>query len=300
MATCDVQKVDAAHASHQFVGSRALRRRLESGVGKEAFKSAAPRGIVEENDHIARFGFTLAGGIVELPPVDGVVVNATAGTAGVAAVPRFTTTEFCVADIDTLSAALVLGDAVALNFANATVPGGRYRSGGRAQEEDLCRLLPQLYPSLARAAHRGVYPIAASAALLSPGLLAVRRVGTYALMASQGTVDIVTAAMPCGWGNGRRPRGGWLQSPWATTVALRIRAVLAAAVASGRANLVLGAFGCGAFGNPAAPVAAIFREVLASSEFRGAFARVCFAIIDPLGTGNLAPFRTELARLSNY
>ena len=36
----------------------------------------------------------------------------------------------CVANIDTLSAALTLGDAAALNFANAVTPGGRYRSHG--------------------------------------------------------------------------------------------------------------------------------------------------------------------------
>ena len=65
---------------------------------------------------------------------------------------------------------------------------------------------------------------------------------------------------------------------------LRIRAVLHAAVFSGHPNIVLGAFGCGAFGNPAAPVAVLFREQLQSPEFRGHFQRVVFAIIDPLGT----------------
>ena len=66
---------------------------------------------------------------------------------------------------------------------------------------------------------------------------------------------------------------------------------------SGHRHLILGAFGCGAFGNPAQPVAAIFREQLASPEFRGAFARVVFAIIDPMGTGNLRPFREEMAKI---
>ena len=61
--------------------------------------------------------------------------------------------------------------------------------------------------------------------------------------------------------------------------------------------MVLGAFGCGAFGTPAGPVAALFREALASPEFRGSFARVVFAVLDPLGTGNLGPFRRELRSL---
>lgn len=48
------------------------------------------------------------------------------------------------------------------------------------------------------------------------------------------------------------------------------------------------------------PVAAIFREQLASPEFCGAFAHVVFAIIDPVGTGNLKPFQQELATIDRY
>ena len=62
-------------------------------------------------------------------------------------------------------------------------------------------------------------------------------------------------------------------------MALRLRAVLTAARRSGHATLVLGAFGCGAFGNPAGPVAAAFRAQLAAPEFRGAFRRVVFAVL---------------------
>ena len=66
-----------------------------------------------------------------------------------------------------------------------------------------------------------------------------------------------------------------------------------AAKSTKHANLVLGAWGCGAFGNPTAPVAALFKKHLASEEFRGAFEHVVFAILDPLGTGNLGPFKQE-------
>ena len=34
-------------------------------------------------------------------------------------------------------------------------------------------------------------------------------------------------------------------------------------------------------------------KYLASEEFRGAFEHVVFAILDPLGTGNLGPFKQE-------
>ena len=36
----------------------------------------------------------------------------------------------------------------------------------------------------------------------------------------------------------------------------------------------------------------------AAAEFRGAFERVVFAIIDPMGTGNLKPFKTELKSIN--
>ena len=39
---------------------------------------------------------------------------------------------------------------------------------------------------------------------------------------------------------------------------------------------------------------ALFKKHLASEEFRGAFEHVVFAILDPLGTGNLGPFKQEL------
>ena len=242
--------------------------------------------------------------------------------------PRFDRTEICVAHVDSLTAGLVLGDACVLNFANATTPGGRYTHGGRAQEEDLCRLLPQLYPSLLAASGRKgenrqvkktadvtekggkdgndsvntgqravtptrAYPIPPDTALVTRGLAMVRCPGTYGLCASLGECTVVSAAMPCGVAD-RRPKGGWMGSEWSVDVAVRIRAVLYAAAQTRHTNLVLGAFGCGAFGNPAGPVAAIFRQQLKAPEFRGAFSRVVFAVLDPLGTGNLLPFRREL------
>lgn len=61
---------------------------------------------------------------------------------------RFKCTELSICNVDTLTASLELGDAACLNFANAEFPGGGYLHGARAQEEDLCRLLPQLHPAL--------------------------------------------------------------------------------------------------------------------------------------------------------
>jgi hypothetical protein len=73
--------------------------------------------------------------------------------------------------------------------------------------------------------------------------------------------------------------------------------MLHAAKASGFPNLVLGAWGCGAFGNPPGPVATIFREQLCSPEFRGAFEHICFAVVDPGGDGNFPPFQREIGKM---
>lgn len=207
---------------------------------------------------------------------------------------RFGVTEVCVANADTLTAALVVGDAIALNFANASTPGGGYLHGAAAQEEDLCRLLPQLHPSLANCP---AYPIRPDTALVTRGLLAVRTPGTYAPVeagpdnAGVGECNLVTSAMPC-----HTPRPG---SPeWNTTVRLRVRAVLHAAKRAEYPNLVLGAFGCGAFGNPPSLVARMFIEQLQSPEFAGAFQRVVFAIIDPKKDGNLEVFSQEIQKMT--
>ena len=259
----------------------ALRRRLESLRFRG--KWADVKGVAEDNDAIMA-----GGGLPALPAAE--IFQLSSDLAPSEARFAKQGTVVCVANIDTLTAALALGDACALSHANASVPGGRYRHGGRAQEEDLCRLLPQLWPSLN--ASLELYPLPPNGALVTRNLVAVRRPGTYERCEPIGQCTIVTAAMPCGVAD-RRPKGGWLASPWAEDVSERIRTVLHAAKSTKHANLVLGAWGCGAFGNPTAPVAALFKKHLASEEFRGAFEHVVFAILDPLGTGNLGPFKRE-------
>ena len=70
---------------------------------------------------------------------------------------------------------------------------------------------------------------------------------------------------------------------WTDTVLLRIDAVLNAAHRAGCSDLVLGAWGCGAFHNPPQAVAAAFCRQLAAPRWRGVFRRVVFAITSPQG-----------------
>lgn len=55
--------------------------------------------------------------------------------------------------------------------------------------------------------------------------------------------------------------------------------VLTVAAREGHASVVLGAWGCGAFGGDTESVAGIFKEALAG-PFRGVFEEVVFAVLD--------------------
>ena len=276
-------------AQHRFEFSAAWGQALTARVPKFARRTdSLIANLVRENDSVVKDGkFDSVQGVQEIPPPPP-TNRIRCPEAPHESAMKFDVTQLCVANIDTLSAALLVGDATALNFANAHTPGGGYRHGARAQEEDLCRLLPQLIHSL-EACH--YYPIAPHEVLLTKNLAAVREPGTYKLCPSLGAVNILTSAMPnddCG-----RPGG----DQWNKTVRLRMRAVLHAAKLSGFPNIVLGAWGCGAFGNPPGLVAELFREQLCSLEFRGSFKQVVFAVVDPKRDGNFKPFEGEISKM---
>ena len=274
----DEQRTAApASGLHRFVVSKELHNSMKR-VRPAAYGRSFSSNIVDQNA-------TMISDAVPVTRSFSLVANGIRGGDS----RTFPITNVAIADIDTVSAALALGNAALLSFANAETPGGYYTCGGRAQEEDVCRVCPALYPSLLA---DGLYPIHPSTCLVTPDVEVLRVPGSYAVNGgSLGTVTVLTAAMPkC---DGRRPKGGWLSehSDWAVDVRLRVRTVLGAAASTGKPNLVLGAWGCGAFGNNPHAVAQIFKDQLLSEEFRGKFANVVFAIIDPMGTGNLKPFR---------
>ena len=75
----------------------------------------------------------------------------------------------------------------------------------------------------------------------------------------------------------------------------RIHRVLAIAQAFGYSTLVLGAWGCGAFGNDPRRTAVDFRSAL-ENEFPGAFSDIVFAITDWSPERKfLGPFRDVFA-----
>jgi uncharacterized protein (TIGR02452 family) len=84
-------------------------------------------------------------------------------------------------------------------------------------------------------------------------------------------LNFITCAAPYAPAIGQPQAGDLLKQ--------RIHRVLAIARGYGYAALVLGAWGCGAFGNDAQRTAIDFRDAL-EQEYEGAFSEVVFAIAD--------------------
>ena len=176
------------------------------------------------------------------------------------------------------------GRVAVLNFANPVNPGGGVTRGARAQEEDLCRC-SSLYPCLCDGrvadAYYG-YHRALRAPEGSDRLIYTRDVPVFKegdpvpqLLAMQDwfNVDIITCAAPYLPGmTGVKP------APLQELFKRRIRCILEAAIDNRAEVLILGAFGCGAFGNPPSIVAPAFREVLAEERYLRAFTEIVFAV----------------------
>jgi len=166
---------------------------------------------------------------------------------------------------------------VSLNFASATQPGGGFLTGARAQEEYLCRssaLYLAIKDSPMYAYHRREGHNRYSDAMIYSPDVPVFRDDDHGLLPAAYRASFITSAAPL---------TKHLHPEELTLVAdilrKRIWKILTVAQAHGHDSLVLGAWGCGAFGNDGNQVAALFRWAL-EDDFKGAFKEVTFAIVD--------------------
>ncbi len=163
---------------------------------------------------------------------------------------------------------------MALNFANGLQPGGGFLLGANAQEESLCRC-SALYLTLLGdemyAAHKALGNRDSSSwAILSPEV-PVFADGKGVLEPIPWPLGILTCSAPVA-----TPEA---VDRTARLMASRINRVLHIAVQYGYGTLVLGAWGCGAFGNDPHRIAGAFHQSL-HGRFAGQFDRVVFAIAD--------------------
>ena len=173
-----------------------------------------------------------------------------------------------------------------LNFANGISPGGGFLHGSRAQEEVLCRS-SALYATLEGDQMYAYHlerptPDSTDWVIWSPEVPVFR---DDAGVAHEQTwsCDVITSAAPVAQRVGQPLSGDLLEQ--------RIRRIFAVAAAERSTTLVLGAWGCGAFGNDPVRTARDFRSAL-ENEFSGWFTRVVFAITDwSSERRTLGPFR---------
>lgn len=155
-------------------------------------------------------------------------------------------------------------EALVLNFANPFNPGGSVRRGAKAQEEDLCRkssLLLSLESDPAKTYydyHRGLHsPYSSDAMILSPKVQIIKDEND-ALLPAPVTVAVLTCAAPM-LQNGSQDL---TQEQHRSLLERRVDGILDVAAHLGYRVLILGAFGCGAFGNDPEIVAEVFRSCM--------------------------------------
>jgi uncharacterized protein (TIGR02452 family) len=169
---------------------------------------------------------------------------------------------------------------VALNFASAKHPGGGFLGGARAQEESLARS-SGLYACLVGNPMYDFHksqgdPLYSNYAIYSPGVPVLRDDEGVLLLkpylCSFITSPAVNAKVALERDRSARPR-------IREAMRLRIDNVLTVAAMHGHEALILGAWGCGVFGNDSREIAELFHQAL-TGDFRGVFRRVVFAILD--------------------
>lgn len=168
-------------------------------------------------------------------------------------------------------------DVVALNFANATNEGGGFLTGSVAQEEDLCRC-SGLYPCLKSQPKFYADNLANGNQLYTDGIIYSPKVpfirNSYGyFIPNPFELSIITAPAPC-----LRAMNAEDIPPYIDDVILqRAIKILQVAEAHGHRTIILGAWGCGAFGNDPKLVAEAFMYALGVVP---TFERVVFAVYD--------------------
>lgn len=176
-----------------------------------------------------------------------------------------------------------------LNFASYKNPGGKFLNGSSAQEESLCHdsflynvlsKMQDYYEENKRELNFGLYT---DAAIYTPNVIFENDDTNQ-----RRTCDVITCAAP----NKNVAQGYCNISDMKNRFELekRINFVLQIAAVNQVKILILGAFGCGVFGQNATEVATIFKGLL-ETTYKGYFYNVIFAIPAEEKYFNLDKFR---------
>jgi uncharacterized protein (TIGR02452 family) len=269
-------------------------------MGREALAILEAGAYIAPSGRRVEFGEAIEAavrGTVEIPPDAELLIPAGG--------ERFETA-IRVVNSTSLAAARAIAEAGALplvlNFASAKHPGGGFLSGARAQEESLARA-SALYACLKG---REMYahhlsrsdPLYTAWMIGSPSVPVFRDDETESLLESPYRASFLTAAAP----NKKVlvERAPERNTPVDRVMEARVARALRAAASLGHRRLVLGAWGCGVFGNDPAVVAGAFARELRGA-FEGRFEEIVFAVLDRWeDRRTIAPFEAAFATRWGY
>jgi uncharacterized protein (TIGR02452 family) len=254
-----------------------MNRKRASELGRETVA------IIEAGQYT-----TEAGNVVEIGPMVRRAVEGTVSYLPGCDLPApkqpGRTTMIEVANETTLAAARRLVQdgykPAALNFASAKNPGGGFLSGARAQEESLARssaLFACLDGNEMYEFHRSRRdPMYTDYAIYSPDVPIIRE-DDGTLLAEPYLCSFIT----CPAVNAKvvLERNPTRRAEIRQAMRMRTAKVLAIAAIHRHEALVLGAWGCGVFGNDGREIAELFRKALAE-QFSDLFSRIVFAVTD--------------------
>ena len=227
-------------------------------------------------------------------------------------IPRYDT-EVKVINQDCIYAAKDLIDKgfnpCVLNMASFSTPGGGVIKGSSAQEENIFRrtnIFQSLYQFHSIGENYGIeqkeerYPLDYNFGGIYTPHVVVFKGGSdtrYTPLEEPFEIAVVSVSAV------KNPtlKNGKLE-PWVIdTTKSKIRQILDIALENGHDSLVLSAFGCGAYKTPPTEMAKLFKEVIESKNYKGAFKVIHFAIINVPSTngshnpeGNFQPFKNVL------
>ena len=174
-----------------------------------------------------------------------------------------------------------------LNLASPVHPGGGVRRGARAQEEDLCRKSSLLLSLESKTASRyyeynkSLHSFMGSDALMLTPSVEIIKDENGVLLDDSVVVSVLTCAAPKVSGG----KEGMSEAAYRQLVYNRIVGMLKSAAFFGYRHLILGAWGCGAYGNDASVISDLFRRALNELDYNGfkerdLFSRIDFAVLD--------------------
>jgi uncharacterized protein (TIGR02452 family) len=192
-----------------------------------------------------------------------------------------------ITDNDTISEAVIMLnnglDPLILNMACDVKPGGGVENGARAQEEDLFRC-----SNYKLCVDKSLYPIGDDELIITNDVTIVKDT-EYLMLDKFFKADFI--AIPAV----KRPLVNddqYLINDDYEQMKKKIDGIFRYAIYHNRDTLLLGALGCGAYGNPPDKVASMFRETI--DKYKYYFKEIRFAVLSHGKNNNYEVFNTIL------